>query len=129
MTNTYLKSLMLMAALGLSAVAMPTIADETTGARAAQNTVVDFVSANDAKRLARRYLGKLGFDRSIGPGGASVRQVTLNVDTWVVEVRLRGHSATNVSNHLLYISTETGTVSEVAPKGSSNAANPIASVR
>lgn len=129
MTNTYLKSLMLMAALGLSAVAMPTIADETAGARVAQNTVVDFVSANEAKRLARRYLSKLGFDRSIGPGGASIGQVTLNVDTWVVEVRLRGHSATNVSNHLLYISTETGIVSEVAPKGSSNAANPIASVR
>ena len=129
MTNTHLKTLAFVAALSLTTATMPAFADQTTSTRLTQTTAVDFVSASEAKRVVRRYLNELGFNRSIGPGGAHIKQVALDADTWVVTVRVRGHSATSVSDQTLYISSETGLVSEVAPQGSARAANPVASIK
>ena len=74
----------------------------------------EHVSANDAKRIVRRFLTERGFSRSVGSGGATVNKVRLRGNHWVVQVTLRHGSAASGRKQYLYVNTTSGLLSETA---------------
>jgi hypothetical protein len=76
------------------------------------------VSANKAKRIVRHYLAKQGYSRAIGPGGASIRGVQLDMDQWIVEVFLRDRSATSGGRYTISVHTGTGLLSQITAAAS-----------
>ena len=91
------------------------MADESDVSGDVAITTNNPVSANDAKRIVRRYLSEQGYSRSIGPGGARIRGVELVTNQWIVEVFLRDRSATAGSRYTISVDTGTGLLSGVAP--------------
>lgn len=74
------------------------------------------VSASDAKRLVRRFLVDRGFSLGVRPGGARIRSVTRDGDTWVVQVDLRPGVTIRRKRAILYVDAHSGLLSETAPQ-------------
>ncbi len=73
------------------------------------------VSANEARRAAYRYLADQGYSRKIGPGGARVRSITRDGDTWILQVAISNGTSVQSDRSMLYIDAKSALVSEVAP--------------
>ncbi|TQV85477.1 hypothetical protein [Aliikangiella coralliicola] len=73
------------------------------------------ISSQKAKRIVRRFLFSRGYSKQIAPGGAQIREIVSDGPYWKVLVGLRKNSATSVEKHLLYVSKQTGLLSEVRP--------------
>ena len=99
-----------LAALGTTALALA-----LAGQSAAAHDPNDSVSASEAKRIVRHYLTTQGFSRTIGPGGAKVGRVQLQDGIWVVQVNLRGSSASSIQRHNLYVNARSGRLSAKLP--------------
>lgn len=76
------------------------------------------VSANDAKRVVRRFLVDLGYSMNARPGGARIRSVTRDGDTWVVQVDLRPDVTIRREQATLYVDAHSGRLTDKAPHDS-----------
>ena len=70
------------------------------------------ISANDAKRLARRYLGELGYSMRIGPGGARILSVSLDEGRWAVRVALSNGGSVQTHALTFYVRSDSGAIEE-----------------
>jgi hypothetical protein len=70
------------------------------------------ISANDAKRLARRYLGDLGYSMRIGPGGARILSVSLDEGRWAVRVALSNGGSVQTHALTFYVRINDGVIEE-----------------
>ena len=106
--------------VGAALVSLPTpvvLAHPITDVDIANYEVEKQVSANQAKRLARSHLTRQGFSTSIGPGpgAARIKSITRDANTWIVHARVsNGGSVLNIQR-IIYVDTQTGVVSDVAP--------------
>jgi len=57
------------------------------------------------------YLGRLGYSRAIGPGGASIQDLDPVAGGWLATVRLRGASAVQTRQTRLFVDARRGRVS------------------
>ena len=77
--------------------------------------VVEQLSANDARRRAYDYMASLGYVNSGQIGGAKVRGITREGDTWIVRVAYSSGSRIMKRSAVLYIDAATAVVSEQPP--------------
>ena len=73
------------------------------------------ISANEARRVAYRYLSDQGYGRRIGPGSARVRDITRDGDTWILTVAFSNGTNVQSGRTMLYIDARTALVSELPP--------------
>ena len=81
-------------------------------------TVVEQISAHDARRPAYEYMEALGYVSGGTIGGAKVRDVTREGDTFIVRVAYSAGSRVMSKRAVLYINAATAVVSEQPPKNS-----------
>lgn len=72
------------------------------------------VTANDARRIARKYLGALGYSTQTGPGGARIRSISRDGNTWIIDTRLGGLASAITRRHLVYVNAHTGVIGDRA---------------
>ena len=101
-------------AIGFSSAS--TYADETDSVAYDNITVVEQVSAHNAKRLGRQFLVERGFATGSGPGKAAIKSVTREGDTWILQVAISDGGWVKNRSAVLYIDAESAMVSEVAPE-------------
>ncbi len=77
--------------------------------------VIENISASDARRRAYEYMASLGYVQGNTIGGARVRDVTREGDTFVVRVSYGAGSRILRHSALLYIDAATAVVSEQPP--------------
>ena len=78
-------------------------------------TVTAPISANGAKRIARRFLNERGFAYGIGPGAARVKSISRDGDTWVLKVAYSNGGVVMNNYATLYVEANSTTISETAP--------------
>ena len=78
--------------------------------------VVEQLSASDARRRAYDYMASLGYVNTGQIGGARVRGITREGDTWIVRVAFSSGSRIMNRSAVLYIDAATAVVSEQPPK-------------
>lgn len=74
------------------------------------------LSASDARRRAYRYLAKLGYTNSSAIGGARVRSITREGDTWIARIAYSTGGRVLSRKAVLYIDADTALVSETPPR-------------
>ena len=75
-----------------------------------RNQTLATISANDAKRVVRRYLADLGYTLRIGPGGARILSVSRDGLHWAVSVLLSNGSSVQSSSLSLYVRIDNGRI-------------------
>ncbi len=105
---------LLAAAIGLSAAS--SYAHETAEKADDNIAVTEQLSAYGAKRLARQFLVERGFSTGFGPGKATIKSITRDGDTWIVQVAWSNGGWVMDQRGLLYIDANSAMVSEVAPE-------------
>ncbi len=105
-------------AAALLVAAAPAVASDAVAVDdALDDTVIEKqITANDARRAAYGYLREQGYTRKIGPGGARVRAITRDGDTWLVKVSMSNGTSVQSVRSMLYIDAKTALVSEVPPE-------------
>lgn len=112
--DTRVLAVLMAAAIGLSSAS--TYAAETDEAAYDNITVIEQVSANGAKRLARQLLVERGFATGTGPGKAAIKSVTRDGDTWIVQLAISNGGWVMSKREVLYIDANSARVSQVAPE-------------
>ncbi len=105
---------LLAAAIGLSAAS--SYAHETAEEADDNIAVTEQLSAYGAKRLARQFLVERGFSTGSGPGKATIKSITRDSDTWIVQVAWSNGGWVMDQRGFLYIDANSAMVSEVAPE-------------
>lgn len=93
------------------------LADNAAEDDAANYKAEKQISASEAKRLARSHLSKQGYSTSVGPGpgAARLKSITRDAGTWIVTARVSNSGSVLNQLRILYVDTQTGVVSDVAP--------------